>query len=405
MLPDETLAMSVAASYAQHPLFQPNAGSLQLDTAELVKFNDLYMLLTGHGSEVDSNRHAALVSDCLVALDSIFDGLDRQSSDPHLRLFLTALRTQCRRITSVGIDFARQRARAQFSSTRPDTARYLRQLEIDRCFLGQLSATCADEIRTLSEPGVARFRERAAAGRLTREDLSDNRGQTIKSLTRCLNTAFRDMGILDAVSLYSGRPMAVSGLALELSVPQSNWWRNAFPGLARPPHTLYAHLDESVDHPKAIVYVTTVAPNNGPTGYYPHVFDALRLNPLQDLVGRVVGIVGNESDSPLHDYYAKPYHQSMCSATFRDHYMALPESIRFNSHFGWDLLPDSAAERQLLAREERMTGPAGTFIVFDGARLLHRGGLIENGERVALQVIFSDARWSQRVANRIKRTA
>jgi len=35
-----------------------------------------------------------------------------------------------------------------------------------------------------------------------------------------------------------------------------------------------------------------------------------------------------------------------------------------------------------------MTGPAGTFIVFDGARLLHRGGLIELGERIALQVVF-----------------
>jgi hypothetical protein len=197
--------------------------------------------------------------------------------------------------------------------------------------------------------------------------------------------------------------MAVSGLALELSVPQATWWRNAFPALARPPHTLYAHLDESVDHPKSIVYVSDVDETNGPTGYYPHAYDSLVLNALQDLVSRVVGNVGNDAGSALHDYYAKPYHQSMCSEKFRAHYMALPSAIRFNSHFGWDLFPDSPAEQQLAAREARMTGPAGTFVVFDGARLLHRGGLVQSGERVALQVIFSDARLSRRLASRLKR--
>ena len=30
----------------------------------------------------------------------------------------------------------------------------------------------------------------------------------------------------------------------------------------------------------------------------------------------------------------------------------------------------------------------GTFIVFDGAKLLHRGGLLEEGIRVVLQVVF-----------------
>ena len=50
-----------------------------------------------------------------------------------------------------------------------------------------------------------------------------------------------------------------------------------------------------------------------------------------------------------------------------------------------------------------MIGPAGTFIVFDGARLLHRGGLMEQGERVALQVIFSDLTFTERVVSKMKR--
>jgi hypothetical protein len=83
--------------------------------------------------------------------------------------------------------------------------------------------------------------------------------------------------------------------------------------------------------------------------------------------------------------------------------MRLPESLRFNSHMGWDVLPGSELEERLVVCEKKMTGPAGTFIIFDGARLLHRGGLMEQGERIALQVIFSDLTFVQRVAAKIKK--
>jgi hypothetical protein len=50
-----------------------------------------------------------------------------------------------------------------------------------------------------------------------------------------------------------------------------------------------------------------------------------------------------------------------------------------------------------------MVGAPGTFIVFDGARLLHRGGMVRSGERIALQVIFSSATKTSRVLGKIKR--
>lgn len=399
----QNLSAAITESYERHPLFQPQPGCLELQGPALERFNESYVALTSHGSKLSASRHAATVAACLQALDDVFDSFDAQTSEARLRHFLAELRQECRRVALVGIEFARQVSRAAFADMKPSTPGYLRRLERDRCFLGQLPDRHRDEIREVSRDSVAKFRDRAAAGKLTRDDLSDNRGPVIKALTQCLNDAFGAMGILDAVSLYSGRPMAVSGLALELSVPQSTWWRNAFPSLPRPPRTLYAHLDESVDHPKSIVYVSSVDETNGPTGYYPHAYDSLVLNPLQELVSRVVGNVGNDAKSPLREYYAKPYHQSMCSGPFRAHYMSLPAELRFNSHFGWDILPDSGAEQQLAANEARMTGPAGTFVVFDGARLLHRGGLIDSGERVAMQVIFSDSRLSRRVANRLKR--
>jgi FkbM family methyltransferase len=52
-------------------------------------------------------------------------------------------------------------------------------------------------------------------------------------------------------------------------------------------------------------------------------------------------------------------------------------------------MPGSPLETELASCETVFTGPKGTFVAFDGARLLHRGGLVATGSRVALQVVFS----------------
>lgn len=217
-----------------------------------------------------------------------------------------------------------------------------------------------------------------------------------------LNREFKKLGVLDVMSAYLGRKLRVTGLSLELSVPQSGWWHNHLPSIARGPHTLYAHLDESISYPKAIIYLTNVSPKNGPTSCYPGVFEDLGLNPLQELIGRVVGVVGSTKGSPLADYYSKQYHQSVGSQNFRKHFMRLPSEMRFNSHFGWDVMPDSSLERTLVDREVQVIGGAGTFIAFDGSRLLHRGGLIDVEDRLVLQVVFSDMTVIKEILTKIK---
>jgi hypothetical protein len=83
--------------------------------------------------------------------------------------------------------------------------------------------------------------------------------------------------------------------------------------------------------------------------------------------------------------------------------MSLPRELRFNSHFGWDVMPGGELESRMKAEEIVMTGPAGKFIVFDGSQLLHRGGLIEAGERVVLQVVFyPGSKWMNRLRAGVK---
>jgi hypothetical protein len=216
---------------------------------------------------------------------------------------------------------------------------------------------------------------------------------TEKVIRERLNKEFKTTGVLEVLGSYTGRKMLVAGLALELSVPQLGWWANVFDCLGEPPRTLYAHLDESIAFPKAIVYLSDVDNENGPTSCYPHVYDHLQLNPLQELVGRVIGTgsIGAASSSKLKVLYARTYHQAMSAELFRRHFMRLPASMRFNSHFGWDLIYGSELEGLLLRSERKMIGPSGKFIVFDGSKLVHRGGLIQHGERIALQVVFGDS--------------
>jgi hypothetical protein len=267
----------------------------------------------------------------------------------------------------------------------------------------QLPPAASPEFLAIGASEIDRFRDNARSGRVMRNDLSANSGPAVRKIMQGLNREFRALGVLDAVSAYAGSRMSVTALALELSVPQATWWGKVFETLPRAPATLFAHLDESIVYPKSIVYLTEVHEDNGPTGAYVHAMENLGLNPLQELVGRVVGNVGNTPGTALHDYYGKQYHQSMSSERFRRHFMRLPAALRFNSHLGWDVCPGSALEQSLSGAEHRMVGAPGTFIVFDGARLLHRGGMVRAGERIALQVIFSSATKASRVLGKIKR--
>jgi len=400
----QDLKTDMERSYREHPAFSFEAPSWVVSADRLISFNEVYETARRIGATLDRRSLAALRQAALQALDGIFSDLQAQTSEEYERYFLQELKEVCVRIFDEELAWYAKSPKAGFVDLTDGHARQnAARLLSDRYFFGGLPQAVVAELRDLAERELGQFRANAVAGRLTREDLSVNTGATVSAIRNVLNREFGAQGVLDAVSAYTGRKTRVVGLALELSVPQATWWKNAIQGLERSPKTLYAHLDEGISYPKSIVYLSDVTEQNGPTGCYPGAYEAMQLNPLQEMIGRVVGTVGARPESPLKDYFAKQYHQSVNSENFRRHFMRLPECLRFNSHMGWDVLPGSALEKYLVASERKMTGSAGTFIVFDGAHLLHRGGLMQEGERVALQVIFSDMTFTQRVVGKVKR--
>ncbi len=400
----QPLHHQLESSYAQHPSFQFSDPALVLEPAALEAFNTPYTAAREFGARLSRSQAANCLHQCEAALAAVFDSLRSQAADSHERAFLDELQAQCQRLLRE--ELACFSATALRDSVVLDSLQHQRdalQLRAQRCYFGQLPPAVSQELLAAGAAEIARFRDNARAGRVTRDDLSANSGPAVRKIMQGLNRAFAALGVLDAVSAYAGSRMSVTALALELSVPQATWWGNVFESLPRAPATLYAHLDESIVYPKSIVYLTQVNEDNGPTGAYVHAMEGLGLNPLQELVGRVVGNVGNTPGTGLCAYYGKQYHQSMSSERFRRHFMRLPSVLRFNSHLGWDVCPGSALEQSLSGAEHRMVGAPGTFIVFDGARLLHRGGMVRSGERIALQVIFSSATKASRVIGKIKR--
>ena len=282
-----------------------------------------------------------------------------------------------------------------------------RQVEISKngFYISDISDTCLQNIQNVSEGLLQQLRANAKGGRLERSDLSVNSGRVVRRIVRLLNREFRRSGVLASLAPIANRKIKVIGVAYEISVVGSNWWKPKIES-GELSKTLYAHVDREVDAPKAIVYLSSVGVRNGPTSCYPGVYTKLNINGLQDFIGRSILTVGRSVKSPLADRYqfSGPI---MDSDQFRRHFMKLPSSMRFNSHFGWDVKPGSPLENFLVTNETKVLGPAGTTFVFDGARLLHRGGLIEEGERIVLQVIFGhvDIRTRARqVVNLTKRT-
>jgi hypothetical protein len=399
-----SLQDTLLQEYQLHPSFRFDDAPMLLDADAASAFNGAYGRIARYATDLSASAFQQAGQACTQALAAVFEQLRPQSTDEFERRFLEELKLHSGLLLNAEISFIRLSSGGRFGSLADAKALSHADALARECHLfGRLDAATLDGILAIAQPAVAELRAAAVAGARTRDALSMKSGPVVRSICRLLNRDFRAQGLLDAVSAYAGCQMNVSGLALELSIPQSGWWNNCLGDQIKPPRTLYAHLDESIDHPKSIVYLSDVYPEHGPTCVYPQAYQRLAVKPLQELIGRVLNYVGQSEQSPLYSLYARQYHQTMSSEKFRRHFMRLPDAMRFNSHFGWDVLPGGQIEEFLVAREQQMLGPAGTFVVFDGARLLHRGGLMSQGERVALQVIFSDAHLGRKIMRRIKK--
>jgi len=373
------LGSLVDMNYQLHPSFQFKSEAFRVDESMVKQFDIEY----GNPKSMESESEILERLSRLTNLaKSVFKQMSGQSSEKGISLFLQEL--ELRFLNYLNEEFT-VRKKVTSNVSRIQDREEFNLLQKNLHFYGTLSEYSCKKILSIAEVELQEFRKRADQGFLERKDLSVNSGGTVRKICNEIEKNFHKMGIFKIISAYFQVPYDHVGLSLELSDFRSLWWRNALKETSAP-RTMYAHLDETFFAPKAIVYLSEVEDRSGPTKLYPKAYRLIQNPAFKDIVGRVIGsIVHNPEVRKLYDINNG---QLFSSQVFREHFMKLPELIRFNSHFGWDVQPNSELEEDLASMEEVFLGKPGDFIIFDGAQLLHRGGLIESGQRVVLQVVF-----------------
>jgi hypothetical protein len=211
----------------------------------------------------------------------------------------------------------------------------------------------------------------------------------------------RKLGAFDVLEGYLRSRMDLYYVALELSRPQQTWYRDCYQdvGLAMA-RTVYVHSDADIGMLKGMLYLGEVGPQNGPFSYV-EGSNTWRRSAFRYAAHRAIDTLSAE-DFPLRpgnlDYEMGYYRPRFKLPEQRRLLASLPRDFIGTSHFGDDLLDGTPESEQVLRHERRFLSQDANLVFFDGSLGLHRGGLVAQGERLALQIGFrvSDASVLQR---------
>jgi hypothetical protein len=239
------------------------------------------------------------------------------------------------------------------------------------------------ELRKVVEPDVQRLRRQGVE---TPDDIATDNPSDPNS-TRLLNEFCEKAGIFDAISAYCGDNYRSAGFGVHVSQPRDTWF-HVFDDINLPmPKTTQMHFDLAFDSPKAMLYLNDVGENQGPFSLVP------KSDPWQGLGSELA--FRKELLYGIYYYVGKKFGKSTRGNTpifrfdeARRAYATLPVALRGTSHPGDHILDTSPLSGSLLKSEIKLTGEAGLMPVFSGAHVLHRGGLVTDGERLALQICF-----------------
>lgn len=254
----------------------------------------------------------------------------------------------------------------------------------DKFLKGKLSFLSKIILKLILFTITSKLKNNVKNGKFKREDLSKNSGFRIFLMILIVNLEFKLAGVLKKISSYKNLNLHVVGLSLELSIP-SKWWEDK--NSKNTPKTSYMHFDESIMNPKSIMYLSNVKKQNGPFSILVDSNLFLEPTPIQFLIGRVIGKVGR-NDSKISYLFNHKYHQTLGCDIFLKFFNKIPKELKFNSHFGFDVIKGSLLEGNLVKKERVFYGNFGDYFIFDGSETLHRGGLIKEGERLVFQIIF-----------------
>jgi len=204
-----------------------------------------------------------------------------------------------------------------------------------------------------------------------------------------IQESLREKGVIDTVSAYIGQEMEFIYAALDYSHEKQNWYKDCYLDAGLPTsRTAYMHFDADSDVMKAMLYLRDVRPENGPFRYVraSHRWQRSAVQCSLDKGFDVQQTKTFELENDRLDYKLGYYRPRYKLPEYRKGLSMLPNNLRGSTHFGDDVVDGSPLSVSLLQQEEVFVGPAGTFVVFDGSKGIHRGSQVDEGERWAVQI-------------------
>jgi hypothetical protein len=364
--------------YEKHPAFERPAASGVDDEALAARVQALDRLRAGvEQGQAPERDLAAVLRDVDLHVAAIA-ALFRASDLPAvlLELALASIAWTAEEL-SAWLHFAALR--------RPDedlgsTAGSLSALKDSGCCMVEVSPSLKRRFIDDCRPLIDALRREQPRHQLTRNCL-EVQGVPLKALRRLV----ADCGADRIMESYVRSKVSV-GAGIELSHAAQKWDDNIYAAQGVPQSNLrYLHTDESPFVPKAMLYLTEVTPESGPTSFIPGSNLAQR-SEFQQMFFKAFDRVTTNRFLPLVEGRYRPFFRL---AETRRLFMALPRLLRGSSHFGDDLLNGEPLEAELSRLETPFLENSGaTLCLFDGARTLHRGSNIRRGERIGVQLVF-----------------
>jgi hypothetical protein len=210
-----------------------------------------------------------------------------------------------------------------------------------------------------------------------------------------IRSKLKASGALALASQYLGCEMDWHYCALEFSHDAQRWYRDCYAdaGVATS-KAVYMHLDADSEMLKGMLYLNDVGADNGPfhfvrgsTNWDRSFFSMALFKALDDQQATVF-----EMEEDRLDFKLGYYRPLFKTPEWRAQFLSLPAPLRGTTHFGDDLIDSGDVSNALLQQEVAFTGPAGTLLIFDGSRGIHRGGLVRHGERWVVQIAMKAVR-------------
>lgn len=200
---------------------------------------------------------------------------------------------------------------------------------------------------------------------------------------------FQELKFIDALQLIYNGEIEPLFCAAHMCHPEERWYKDCYSDVGvSTTRMAYAHYDSGFEVCKAIIYLSEVGPDQGPFSYVPK---SRTPHPSPFLLGfsKCLDKAFKKAVSPQVWKQSGRYYRPVFKVPeLRREFAHFPAPVRVTSHFGDDVEDYGLLSEQLGAAEQTVTNEQGNCMIFDGDKVIHRGGWVRSGDRWVLNVGF-----------------